>query len=69
MTRRECIARRMNRGLSTEAAAREMGIARKTLLRFENGDGVTLSSLKAIADFYGVKVTDLVPPSREDVAA
>lgn len=61
MTRRELTAARMNRGLSVEAAAMQIGIAHNTLRRFEAGESILLANAKLIADFYGCKVTDLLP--------
>lgn len=58
---------RVNRGLSERMAAAEMGIARETLLRAERGERPHPAQGKKIADFYGVRVTDLWP--LEDVAA
>lgn len=52
---------RLNRGLSTREAARQIGIARGTLERAERQDRVFPSSAKLIADFYGVRVTDIWP--------
>lgn len=69
MTRRDLVAKRRNMGLSVEAAAAEIGIARNTLARFERGDTLILSTLKLIADFYGCQVTDLAAAPTEDVAA
>jgi transcriptional regulator with XRE-family HTH domain len=67
VTRQELIARRMNMGLSHEKAARLMNVNRKTLVRFERGERVELESLRKIAAFYDVLVTDIVPV--EDVAS
>ena len=65
MTRRELMAARMNRGLSVQAAAAQIGIAHGTLRRFEAGESVTVANAKLIADFYGCKVTDLLPLEAE----
>ncbi len=58
---------RMNRGLSLAAAASAIGIHRATLVTFERDESVSLPSLKAIADFYGCKVVDLVDRSATDL--
>lgn len=50
---------RVNRGLSLNEAAREIGVARGTLRRAENGEMPKPSQAKKIADFYGVRVTDI----------
>lgn len=62
------IAERLNRGLSRNEAARQMGIAQKTLVAAEDGRSISPSSAKAIADFYGVRVTDLWPVPNDDAA-
>jgi transcriptional regulator with XRE-family HTH domain len=55
---------RLNMGLSTREAAGRIGIAEHTLTAFESGSEVLrVSTLKKIADFYGLQVTDLVPPN------
>lgn len=61
-------AERLNRGLSTRAAADEMGISQAILLRAEDGLGVRPVHAKRIADFYHVKVTDIWPLD-DEVAA
>jgi transcriptional regulator with XRE-family HTH domain len=55
------VAERLNRGLTQEDAAREIGIARATLDRAERGESIQVAKAKRIADFYGVQVTDLWP--------
>jgi len=52
---------RLNRGLSPSAAAAEMGIARGSLNRAERGLEVAPRVAKAIADFYGYRVTEVWP--------
>lgn len=59
MTRLEEL--RLNKGLSARQAAQQIGLARETLARAERGEGVHPGSAKLIADFYGVKVTDIWP--------
>lgn len=55
-------AERLNRGLSAEAAAKEMGLEKQTLLNAESGSVVPRpANAKVIADFYGFKVTDIWP--------
>lgn len=57
-------AERLNRGLSTRAAAEEIGVSQAIILRAEEGLGVRPSHAKRIADFYGVLVTDIWPVER-----
>lgn len=54
-------AERLNRGLSTRAAAEQIGISQAILLRAESGQGVWPAHAKLIADFFGVLVTDIWP--------
>lgn len=55
-------AERVNRGLSLRRAGSQMGIAPNTLKQAENGSTtVHPGTAKKIADFYGVKVTDIWP--------
>lgn len=53
---------RLNLGLTQRQAAEQIGVDWKTLQRAENGESVPHpANAKTIADFYGVKVTDLWP--------
>ena len=55
-------AERLNRGLSLDALAAETGVAKSTLARVEKGGPQpNPANAKAIADYYGVAVTDLWP--------
>lgn len=54
-------AARLNRGYSQREAAAVIGVPRETLRRVENGLGVMPSNAKKIADFFGVRVTDVMP--------
>lgn len=61
---------RINRGLSGRQAAKEMGVEPDTLARAERGEGVPHPrNAKLIADFYGVKATDLWPVAERKAAA
>lgn len=62
------VAERLNRGLSTRDAAREIGVSQDLLLRAENGSTPQPRHAKLIADFYGVKVTDVWPVPTEPLA-
>jgi transcriptional regulator with XRE-family HTH domain len=57
---------RLNKGLSSRAAAEEIGVSQAVLLRAEGGEGVRPVHAKRIADYYGVKVTDLWPLDPDD---
>lgn len=52
---------RLNRGLSMRAAAKAIGVSASVLTRAEEGTMPRPESAKAIADFYGYKVTDVWP--------
>jgi transcriptional regulator with XRE-family HTH domain len=52
---------RVNRGLSLNQAAGEIRVARNTLAAAEAGGRIRPASAKAIADFYGYRVTDIWP--------
>lgn len=64
-------AERMNRGLSRTAAAKVIGVPSHVLRYAERGGCPHLENAKVIADFYGVKVTDIWPaePTRPKAAA
>lgn len=63
-------AERLNKGLSAEAAAREMGVTAATLLNAEiRAFTPRPASAKKIADFYGYKVTDIWPLDESTEAA
>lgn len=64
-------AERLNRGLTAEAAAKEMGVPPQVLKRAERGDTVMPHPRNAfkIADFYGYKVTDIWPIEGEPAVA
>jgi transcriptional regulator with XRE-family HTH domain len=55
------ITERLNNGLSTREAAKEIGISQAVLLRAERGEGVRPRHAKRITDFYDLEVTDLWP--------
>lgn len=59
---------RLNRGLSVRRAADEIGVARATLRRLEDGRSVHPATAKQIADYFGVQVTDLMPIEDRRVA-
>lgn len=61
---------RFERGLTLEAVAEATGVGRQTLMRLERGDTTKPSAptVKALADFYEVSVSELLGLD-EDVAA
>lgn len=57
---------RLDRGLTLRAAAQRIGVNWKTLQRAEAGDAVPYpATALRIADFYGLRVTDIWPVERE----
>lgn len=52
---------RLNLGLSVPDAAVAIGVARGTLVKAERGEMPHPAQAKLIADFFGVKVTDIWP--------
>jgi transcriptional regulator with XRE-family HTH domain len=58
-------AARMNRGHSVRSLAAELGVDARTLMRLERGDRVHPAKAKKVADFFGVQVTDLMPPDAD----
>jgi DNA-binding XRE family transcriptional regulator len=42
-----------------------VGVAEQTIRRLEDGEGVHPANSKKVADYFGVKVTDLLPVQRE----
>jgi transcriptional regulator with XRE-family HTH domain len=61
---------RVNRGLSIEAAALEMEIETATLRRAELGVSKPQArNAFRIAQFYGLKVTDIWPLQKQGVSA
>lgn len=62
--------RRLNAGLSHEELAKEIGVSHPTLRRVEQtGNRPIPKVAKKIADYYGVKVTDLWPVDERKAAA
>lgn len=58
---------RLNAGKSIRGLAREIDVPEPSIRRLENGEGVYPATAKKVADYFGVKVTDL--PAFKDKAA
>ena len=56
-------AARLNLGLSAKAAAEQIGIPDHVLRYAETGGQPRPATAKKIADFHGVRVTDIWPPA------
>lgn len=52
---------RLNKGLSVRACARDIGIHEASLRSLENGGSVHPATAKKVADYFGVRVTDIMP--------
>lgn len=52
---------RINRGLTISEVAETCDVARSTLVKAEGGEMPQPPQAKRIADFYGVRVTDIWP--------
>lgn len=58
-------AHRLNRGMTQRDLAAECGVSLTVIQRLENGGQATPANAKRVADFFGVRVTDLMPLDRE----
>lgn len=56
---------RLNRGLTQRGLADATGVPYPTIQRLEAGLGARPSNAKKIADYFDVRVTDLMPLDRE----
>lgn len=54
-------AERLNRGHSIRSLAAELGVHQHAIRRLEAGQPIHPASAKLIADYFGCKVTDLMP--------
>lgn len=59
---------RINQGYSIRGLAKHLGIHEQTVRRLERGEAVHVANAKVVADFYDVKVTDLMPHLLEEAA-
>jgi transcriptional regulator with XRE-family HTH domain len=59
MTGGELTTARLNRGFSIRALAREIDVPEQAVRRVEADERITPANAKKIADFFGVRVTDL----------
>lgn len=62
-------AERLNRGHSVRSLARELGVSEQSIRRLEDGDGVHPATALKVADYFGLKVTDLLPLDSGPAAA
>lgn len=52
---------RLNRGMTLRQLAAEIGINQQTLRKLEDGESVYPSTALKVADYFDVRVTDLMP--------
>jgi plasmid maintenance system antidote protein VapI len=57
-------AERLNRGQSIKGLARTLDVHEHSIRALETGKTVHPATAKKVADFFGVKVTDLMPLDR-----
>lgn len=61
-------AERLNRGHSIRSLSDAVGVHQHTIRRLEAGESVHPAAAKKIADYFGCKVTDLMPIDSEAAA-
>ena len=59
MTGEQLVRLRVDLGLSADQAARQIGIAGPTLAKAERGGSLHPATAKKIADFYGLRPSDV----------
>lgn len=65
----DLVAARLNAGMTQRELAEATGVPYQTIQRLEGGLGARPSNVKRIADFFGVKVTDLIGDPEQRAAA
>lgn len=55
-----------NAGFSRRGFARKVGVSEQSVRRLELGERIRPANAKKVADYFGLRVTDLMP---EDLAA
>ncbi len=60
---------RLNAGHSIRGLAAHLDVPEQSIRRLEEGKGVTPGNAKKIADFFGLKVTDILPVGEQRDAA
>lgn len=61
----ELAAARLNAGYSIRSLARHLDVPEQSIRRLEDGERIHPANAKKVADFFGVRVTDLMPIDRE----
>jgi transcriptional regulator with XRE-family HTH domain len=57
--------RRVAAGMTQQALAEDAGVALRTLVRIEQGEDVRLGTLTALADAFGITVSELLADDAE----
>lgn len=57
----DLVQERLNRGYSRRQLAAEIKVPENTLKRIEEGMPIRPAAAKKVADFYGYKVTEIMP--------
>lgn len=65
MTSFDLTVARLNAGYSIRGLAAVIDVAEHAIRRLEGGESVHPATAKKVADFFEVKVTDLMPLDRE----
>lgn len=60
---------RMNQGLSIRQLAARTGVSRNAITQLERGGSASEASVKPLADYFGVLVTDITPAREPNGAA
>lgn len=61
----DLVTARLNAGLTQRALAKQAGVGLATVQRLEGRLGARPANAKKLADYFGVKVTDLMPTDRQ----
>lgn len=67
MTADDIRAGYLNAGMSRRQFAQHIGVSEVVIRRIEDGAAVHPANAKKVADFFGCKVTDLMPLEPEEV--
>jgi ribosome-binding protein aMBF1 (putative translation factor) len=56
----------LNKGMSRREFARHIEVPEQSIRRFEDGEGISPSNAKKLADYLGCSVVDLLDPNDDD---
>jgi plasmid maintenance system antidote protein VapI len=66
MSRRMLRDKYLNAGMSRRAFARHIDVPEQSVRRFEDGEGISPSNAKKLADYLGCSVVELLEPNGDD---